>query len=791
MNKYKVNSKPYCRPENMIKGNNFRISVLTDKLIRLEYNNKEEFEDRATQIVFNRDFPQTTFVLEESEQELVVRTDSLELHYDKKEFSADGLYIIVKDVGGKEAIWRYGDEPNDLGGTARTLDRADGAIPLEGGVISREGYAVLEDNSSVALKEDGWIEQRDREVTDLYFFGYGHSYLECLKDFYYLCGKTPLLPRYVFGNWWSRYYRYTQDEYQKLMERFEMEKLPFTVAVIDMDWHLVREVDPKYGNGWTGYTWNRTLFPDHVGFMKWLHEHGMKVSLNVHPADGIRAFEEPYSRVAKAMGMDPAEEQPVEFDPTNPRFMKVYFEELHHPMEEEGVDFWWLDWQQGTQTKFPGLDPLWMLNHYHYLDSSWKGCRPITFSRYSGPGSHRYPIGFSGDAVITWASLDFQPYFTNTASNIGYGWWSHDIGGHERGVRDDEMMARWTQYGVFSPVNRLHSNNNPFNGKEPWKYEPAVRETMEYYLRLRHRMIPYLYSMNRRASREDLPLIQPMYYLEPEREEAYEVPNEYYFGSELLVSPITEPMSPVSRMAKASTWLPEGLWADFFTGLVYEGGRKVNLWRGIEQIPVLMKAGAIVPLSNQEDGDNSIENPSAMEVRVFPAADSTFTLWEDEGDTEKDMDENWASTAFSVVSGAQGKFVIEGACGNLDTIPKKRSWKLVFVATQYSQPVVVSDGTPVSCTVTYQEDMQNLVIELDEMDVTKQLVVEFPEGLRIAGTKIEERCYKILERAQMPYVEKDKIFKEVKRMDSNVICRLQEMDIDDSVLGALTEILVK
>lgn len=225
------------------------------------------------------------------------------------------------------------------------------------------------------------------------------------------------------------------------MERFEKEELPFSVAVIDMDWHLVDDVEPRYGSGWTGYTWNKKFFPDPKEFMSWLHEHHMKVTLNVHPADGIRAYEELYPRVAEKMGIDPKSEQAVLFDPADPDFMEVYLKELHHPLEEEGVDFWWLDWQQGGITKIPGLDPLWMLNHYHFLDSSWKGNRPMTFSRYAGVGSHRYPIGFSGDTVISWESLDFQPYFTSTASNIGYGWWSHDIGGHMMGVRDDELMA--------------------------------------------------------------------------------------------------------------------------------------------------------------------------------------------------------------------------------------------------------------------------------------------------------------------------------------------------------------
>ena len=89
-----------------------------------------------------------------------------------------------------------------------------------------------------------------------------------------------------------------------------------------------------------------------------------------------------------------------------------------------------------------------------------------------GPGSHRYPVGFSGDTHITWDSLAFQPYFTATASNIGYGWWSHDIGGHWYGSRDDDLTVRWVQLGVFSPIMRLHSTLHPFIRKEPWTFPP-------------------------------------------------------------------------------------------------------------------------------------------------------------------------------------------------------------------------------------------------------------------------------------------------------------------------------
>ena len=161
-----------------------------------------------------------------------------------------------------------------------------------------------------------------------------------------------------------------------------------SVAVIDMDWHLTK-IDPKYGSGWTGYTWNSELFPDHVAFLKNLHDRGMKATLNLHPADGIRAYEKAYPALAEHMGVDAAAEEPVPFDPVSPKFMHYYFEDVLHPMEEEGVDFWWLDWQQGQKTGMKGLDPLWMLNHFQFMDSARNGLRPRTCSRYAGPGSHR------------------------------------------------------------------------------------------------------------------------------------------------------------------------------------------------------------------------------------------------------------------------------------------------------------------------------------------------------------------------------------------------------------------
>ena len=783
----RLDTHPTCRPEAVVQGEHFRITVLTESLLRLEYSAAGRFEDRATQTVLRRDFAPVRFTVEQKPDELLLRTAYLELHYDRAPFTPEGLYICVKGIKNSNSTWHYGDAPDTLGGTARTLDTANGEIPLEPGVLSRSGYATLDDSRSMVITEDGWIAPRQGGAQDLYFFGYGHRYQECLRDFYALTGKTPLIPRYALGNWWSRYHAYTQEEYRQLMERFAEEKLPFTVSVIDMDWHLVDEVDEKYGSGWTGFTWNKRLFPDHVALLDWLHGRGMHVSLNLHPADGVRAFEDAYPAIAEAMGIDPASGLPVTFEPSDARLMEAYFKKVLHPLEEEGVDFWWIDWQQGSKTRIPGLDPLWVLNHCHYLDSARRGKRPMTFSRYAGPGSHRYPIGFSGDTVISWESLDFQPFFTSTASNIGYGWWSHDIGGHMLGERNDEMTARWVQYGVFSPICRLHSSNNPFLVKEPWKYGPAARAVIEDSLRLRHRLIPYLYAMNRRASREGLPLVQPMYYLAPEQADAYDVPNEYAFGSELLVAAVTTPMNAACQAAPAKVWLPEGLYADFFSGVVYQGGRTLSMWRPLSALPVLMKAGAIVPLAIQPEGSNDVSNPAALELRIFPAAPGRFTLWEDAGDTPEDLDSNWAATEIAV--SPENGVTIAAATGNLTVLPQARSWRLSLMGTANSRPEVHVNGVPVAYDASYDPGTHCLSISLRDIPVTQEIVVRFPEGLCPADNDVQTRCFALLEQAQMDNTKKARAYAAIEALGKQAIATLLTLGLDEGVLGALVEIL--
>ena len=680
MSRFSVSTCAKAR-HNVFKTKHMRITLLTPCLLRLESGT---FTDFATQTVWNRNFPKVECTWGQEQGIFTLKTEECVFRIDVRK----QRMLSVSLADGR--VVRDFDKGNLLG-TARTLDMVNGSTKLEKGVISRSGVAVMDDSDSLLLDEAGYILPREH-CRDLYYFAYGNDYRRCLRDFFRLTGPVPLIPKYALGNWWSRYKAYTQSEYQALMKEFIRRKLPITVATIDMDWHwtdvLTRfgtdgipgegiTVQEKWYNhncpGWTGYSWNTDLFPDHRQLLNWLHEQGFHVTLNVHPSQGIRPYEDCYEETARAMGQDPAIRQRIPFDITDNRFLDAYFDCVHRPLEREGVDFWWIDWQQGKVTSVPGLDPLWALNHYHTLDGASGGKRPLILSRYAGLGSHRYPLGFSGDTFATWKSLEFQPYFTNTAANAGYTWWSHDIGGHQFGVQDDELYVRWLQYGVFSPINRLHSSCNEFMGKEPWKRSFAANAAAEKFLRLRHKLIPYLYSANYQTHTQGIPLCEPMYYTYPQ-EEAYQAKNQYLFGSQLLVCPITAPAHKQLNLGKVDVWLPDGRWTDMFTGHIYRGGKWVSMHRDLDSIPVLAREGAIVPMYRWgESNDLSVSQP--LDIHIW-RGNGEFDLYEDDGET---LDHRHAITRFSIrEEGERLILSILPALGNPEILPEKRSVRLVF-----------------------------------------------------------------------------------------------------------------
>lgn len=780
-------TRPIANKNNIVSGKNYRFTVLTAGLIRCEYSENGVFEDRASQYVFYRDFPETDYTKTEENGILTIETERVVFTYNTNEkFSASSLSAKLKNE--PATTWRYGEYAENLGGTTKTLDGINGAFPLEDGVCARCGYAVLDDSHTLVLNDEGWVEVRNKNTEDFYFFGYGYDYLDAVKDYYRLTGVPPMLPAYALGNWWSRYHKYTQQEYIDLMEKFKAKNIPFSVSVVDMDWHITeipedqRDEYKAFHNGWTGYTWNEKLFPDYKAFLNYLHENNLKTALNLHPAAGVCPHEVQYKQMAEMFGIDPASHKRVPFDILNPKFMEAYFDVLHHPYEEDGVDFWWMDWQQGTtywwiheenknghlKDEREILDPLWMLNHLHILDIKRNGKRPMFFSRFSGPGSQRYPVGFSGDTYVTWDSLNFQPYFTLTASNIGYSWWSHDIGGHMCGYRDEELTVRWIQLGVFSPINRLHSTDNNFVRKEPWCCNEQNERIISDWLRLRHRLFPYIYTMNYRNHHDLEPLVQPMYYSYPKCSAAYECKNQFMFGSELMVAPITEKNSVLDKLGGTKAFLPKGDWFDFFSGLHYysKNGRVMDIYRTIDSYPVFAKAGAIVPMQELKPNTNELLGSDKMEIIVFPGADNEFNLYEDSGDYDNFEKGEFVNTKLTLQYGDKAVFTVNGSEGDLSLIPGKRSWKICFRGfSDKCSAAVYVNGAPVDAAADYNKDTRTLEVTY-ETEVTNTVRIELTgEALMTDNSDVVERCFNLLQRCEISTARKDYIYYQVSKVD--------------------------
>ncbi|BCS19692.1 glycoside hydrolase family 31 protein [Aspergillus puulaauensis] len=798
MSEHVFETHPKASPEATVQGRNYRFTLFNERLIRFEWAEDGQFEDRASTFAINREFPTPKFRVVDGD-ELQIITDHFLVSYTKEKFSPQSLVFHFNGKSIKYGSpWRFGTPTEfNLGGTARTLDGVDGRCDMGQGVLSKAGYAVIDDSKSMLFDDSGFVApRRPGDRFDCYLFCYGRDYKDAIKALYAVSGKQPAIPRYVLGNWWSRYYAYHQDEYVALMDKFRAHDIPLSVAVLDMDWHYVSDERVPHA-GWTGYTWDKNLFPDPVKFREELHERYLQITLNDHPHGGIHAHEDAYEEMARFLNHDTTNKNPILFDPASPRFMQAYFHILHRRLENQACDFWWIDWQQGPYSKIPNFDPLWLLNHFQYLDSSRDGRSPLIFSRYGGPGSHRYPIGFSGDTVVTWSSLAFQPEFTATASNIGYGWWSHDIGGHIRGIRDDELLARWTQLGVFSPVMRLHSTSSRWMSKEPWLYGDECARAMARFLQFRHRLVPYLYTQSILGSNTDEPLIQPMYWSYPKRNEAYEVPNQYFLGRDLLVAPIVQPRDRRTGLASVRAWLPpQGRFVDLFSGTVYDGGRGVTFYRSISQYPVLAPEGAILALDGEDIPRNGCLNPDVLEIIVVVGEDGETTLIETAEDNsfnggstpQRNLEQSKVLIKFQqqkgelVISGSVQRRCIVRFLG-LDSIPADFNLAISGAENGEKGDISISKfGNSVPC----------LSVDIPQIKSGVDIVVNLWQNPQLAVQDHTAALEELIRGYQIEFGMKDRLWnaiEEGKGQPLKIVSSLLSLGYDDAVVGPLVELV--
>ncbi len=555
--------------------------------------------------------------------------------------------------GGDETVWSPGSaQTGNLGGTICTLDGVRGPVPLTDGLLSRDGWCFIDDSRGHLLA-DGWVRPRDPEpsASDGYLIAFGSDFKAGLRAFTALSGPVPLPRRCLLGSWYSRYWPHTSEQFRQIVRDYESHGIPLDVVVLDMDWHR---------DGWTGWSWNRGLLPDAEDLLRWLHDRGLAVTLNLHPSDGVGPHEDRYGDFMRALERDPASNQTVPFDAGDRRYMGALFDHVIRPLESpaapsEGADFWWVDWQQEKFTRsIPDLTNLQWLNRLFFEhtrtpsagDGSRRVRRGVSFSRWAGDprehrwGDHRHPIHFSGDAHTGWPMLAFQVPFTATAGNVGCFFWSHDIGGHF-GPRIEEATARWVQFGALSAALRLHSARSGVLDRRPWTYGEPFFQSMRAAFRLRARLMPYIYSQVHRSCDESVPLLCPMYLDHPGEPRAYHLPGQYRLGADLLAAPIVRPGVGEQRVGTQGVWFPplDGPgrgWRHWRTGERFPAGDEAIVGAAIDEAPLFVPEGVPVPLAPIGTRSAAGLGETAC-IRLWPSlADGTWstTLVEDDGLTD-------------------------------------------------------------------------------------------------------------------------------------------------------------
>ena len=697
-----IADNPKADARAVVTSGNARFTVLTPQLIRIEWSADGQFEDRATLTFVNRETPVPEFKVRESKSKLTITTPALTLTYLKNGKFSDKNLKAVFTLNGRKVVWTPGMEnPQNLLGTTRTLDGADGSKlkePMEQGILSRAGWSLIDDSQRHVLTPDAsaweeWVEARpEGDRQDLYLFAYGHDYKQALADYALVAGRAPMPPKYTLGYWWSRYWQYSDNEFVDLVQKLKSVDIPIDVLIVDMDWHEtwgLRKKNPakdEYGQriGWTGYTWQKELFPSPANFLKWTENEDLKVALNLHPASGIQPYEAVYEDFTKEYGW--AEKgKSVPFRIDERKWADAYFKTVLEPMERDGVDFWWLDWQQWKESKYtPQLSNTFWLNHtfFNHAERQNPGLRPFIYHRWGGLGSHRYPLAFSGDTYATWSMLAYLPYFTATASNVNYGWWGHDIGGHmfhkAQKATDPELYTRWLQYGVFTPIFKTHSTKDPRIERCIWCF-PDHMFLMRDAIRLRYTLAPYIYNAARENYDTGVGMCRPMYYDYPELDKAYETPEQFMFGNDILATTITQPVDSITGLASRTIWFPEGKWFDCATGSMYEGGRTEELHYTLAENPYYAKAGSIIPM-NPATVKNLQQPCDTLVLTFIPGGDGQLRHYEDDGMSQQYKTDYAVTTVSKKQDGNTLRVRISPREGSYAGASDSRSYELRFPA---------------------------------------------------------------------------------------------------------------
>ncbi|MFI3260342.1 MAG: glycoside hydrolase family 31 protein [bacterium] len=696
-------------------GKKYRITILSERLIRFEYSETGTFLDDATHFAINRDFEKTNIDITEDSKHLVVTSENFAFQYTKEmPFFSSKLFpdsnLRVK-LNGTDKMWfpNHAESRNfrSNGFNLETILK----LNTDKALYSTDGFVSIDDSKGLVINKRDNVKTRVDGNVDIYLFMYRRDFAGCLKDFYKLSGHPPLIPKYALGIWWNRDRVYSEKDVMYLLRLFEKYDIPLSVYLSSEFWHEKDETDINLNK--TGYTFSSKLFPAPKQFIEELHKKNIKLGINFDPVEGISNKEDVYDKFLEKFPSD--ERANIPFNILDEEFSKLFINEILTPLKNIGVDFLWLDYQE-DKNKLAALN--------YYVKKMGFNERGFSLTRNFGVGAHRYPALYSGETRVGWKTLDCLPNYNSGASNHGFSWWSHDVGGFKDGTEDNELYMRYVQFSVFNPIFRFSAKRGPYYKREPWLWDVKTLTIVKNYCDLRYRMIPYIYSEGYKYHTLGIPLSQPLYYNTPFIYDEVVYKNEYFFGSEFLIAAITKPINQLISRSIEKIYLPEGTWYDFRTGKKFIGDKRYVTFYKAEDYPIFVKAGGVVPLSVLGPVKNDLSNPKTIELNVFPGKSNLYKFYEDDGDGKLNEEGDYLITAFDY-NYMQNNYtlIIRPLEGKSGIVPEVRNYIVKFRNTKRAEDVTLFLNGEIYEDFEVSNDDTNFVIDVKNVDTTKQLTI--------------------------------------------------------------------
>ena len=486
--------------------------------------------------------------------------------------------------------------------------------------LSNRGYGFLWNNPGVGQVHFG--ENITRWVADSaqcldYWITAGDTPKEIMLNYMNAVGKAPKLPDWAAGFWQCKLRYKTQEEVLEVAREHKRRGLPMDVIVIDY-WHWLNHGD---------WSFDPVAFPDPTAMVKELESMGIKVMVSIWPTIDTKSvnyheMKEKGLLITNTMGLNthiPSDPPQQYCDPTNPETREYIWGKVRENYYSHGIKVWWLDavepemfptYEENTRYALGSgaqVANIYSLMHQKGFYEGMLGegeTEIITLNRSGWVGTQRYGAAvWSGDIPCTFESLAEQVKAGLNIAVSGIPWWTTDIGGFYVGnIESDyfkELIVRWFQYGVFCPLYRLHGVRCTVDGdhgvsdgaaNEVWSFGERAYGIISKLLFLRERLRPYIMKHMDEASETGMPVIRPMFFEFPEDGIAYEVEDQFLFGSDILVAPVLKPGA-----SSREVYLPKGAaWQNVNSGAEYEGGQVIDVAAPLEEIPVFVKQGCEV-----------------------------------------------------------------------------------------------------------------------------------------------------------------------------------------------------